>query len=232
MFEQVAATLHDSSGQNSTLDTLPTRFAALWRRCSNSKQPVGSDIFRKLNVLYSEPFRQYHNFNHISYCLRQFDQCTALMDEPDAVELGLWFHDAVYVTGAKDNERRSADLFLECAVTASSINTTMQQRVVELIMNTTHNARPTCRDGKFIMDIDVSGFGQPWEDFMRDGAHLRAESSSTEDRVYYAGLLRFMRFLSFRPTFFFTHYFQQHYEHTAQDNLRRLIADLTLRGYG
>ena len=32
-------------------------------------------------------------------------------------------------------------------------------------------------DRRFIVDIDLSGFGAPWEEFMRNGALLRDESS-------------------------------------------------------
>ena len=230
MFEPSAASFYHASGQNNVLEELKDRFSKLWERCLHSDQAVGAEIFSALATYYGQPFRQYHNFNHIRYCLRQFDQCTMLIHEPDALELGLWFHDVIYVSGAKDNERRSADLFHDYAVKYTA-NTALRRHIEDLIMETTHNSVPCCNDGQFIMDIDVSGFGQDWEDFMEDGLRLRAESDELEDQVYYSKLLKFMRFLSSRSTFFFTAYFQQRYEQNAQNNMRRLIADLTMCGY-
>jgi PAS domain S-box-containing protein len=87
------------------------------------------------------------------------------------------------------------------------------------------------RDEQFIVDIDLSSFGLPWEAFMRDGLRIRAEFPHVEDDAYYPGHLRFLRGLCNRPSFFFTDCFRQRYERTAHENIRRLVADLYMRGY-
>ena len=210
-------------------DGLKARFAALWARCLDRDELEGANVLNQLAQLYAEPHRHYHTLGHIRHCLNEFDRASALMDHPDAVELALWFHDAIYVSGAKDNERRSADLFRKYS--SSLADAIFQQRIDDLIMATTHSGSPRQRDEQFIVDIDLSSFGLPWEAFMRDGLRIRAEFVHLEDHAYYPGHLRFLQGLCNRPSFFFTDCFRQRYEYTARENIRRLIADLSMRGY-
>ncbi len=206
------------------------RFAALWERCLGGDRALAEAVHARLVKLYEEPHRHYHTLDHVRHCLGEFDRAAALMDDPDAVEMALWFHDAVYRSGAVDNERRSADLFRQWSETPA--DAAFLQRVDDLIMATTHRDQPARRDERFIVDIDLSSFGLPWEAFERDGHRIRAECADIGDEAYYPGQLRFLRSLQSRPTFFFTEFFQRRYEPIARDNIRRVIENLRARGYG
>ena len=206
------------------------RFTALWERCLSCGRALAEEVHARLVDLYGEPHRRYHTLDHVRHCLGEFDQVAALMDDPDAVEMALWFHDAVYQAGAADNERRSAELFRQWS--EGWVDAAFLQRVDDLIMATTHRDPPARRDERFIVDIDLSGFGLPWETFERDGHLIRAECGDIGDDAYYPGLLRFLRSLQSRPTFFLTDFFQRRYEPIARDNIRRVIERLHARGYG
>ena len=206
------------------------RFVALWRRSVDHEQGRAEAAYAGLVELYGEPHRRYHTLAHIRQCLRQFDLAADLMGQPDAVEMALWFHDAIYIPGAMDNEQRSADLFREWS-TAAGAAADFQESVSGVVMATTHQTPPSWRDGRFIVDIDLSSFGLPWEDCEQDGQRIRAECADLTDDQYYPGHLRFVRTLQNRPAFFFTDFFQQHYGQMAHDNINRIIANLAALGY-
>ena len=67
-------------------------------------------VFNKLIAAYSEKQRAYHTLQHLYECLVLVDSIRADLIDADAVELALWFHDAVYDTALQDNEERSACL--------------------------------------------------------------------------------------------------------------------------
>lgn len=206
------------------------RFVALWERRLNGGRALAETVHARLVELYGEPHRRYHTLDHVQHCLGEFDRAATLMDDPDAVEMALWFHDAIYQSGAMDNERRSADLFRQWS--EGRADAVFLQRVDDLIMVTTHRDPPTQRDERFIVDIDLSSFGLPWEAFERDGRRIRAECADIVDEIYCPGQLRFLLSLQNRPTFFLTEFFQQRYERIAHNNVRRVIEDLHARGFG
>ena len=98
-------------------------------------------------------------------------------------------------------------------------------------MATTHSGRERNNDRRFIVDIDLAGFGAPWTEFMRNGALLREESPGKTDAQYHAGQVYFLRRLQRRRHFFSTEFFRDRFEAKARDNLRRLLADLSAQGY-
>jgi len=211
---------------------LKIRFAALWMRRVNADKPaVAEAIHDRLIDFYNQSHRHYHTLEHIRHCLREFDRAATLMDDPGAVEMAIWFHDAIYEPGAKDNEQRSAELFQKCSNASGCTNAILQQHIHDLIMITTHREPPSQRDEQFIVDIDLSSFGLPWDQFESDGRRIRAECADMSDDEYYPGHVRFLQALRERPTFFFTAFFQKRYERTARENIERLIMDLRMRGY-
>ncbi|MCC7326453.1 MAG: hypothetical protein IT521_06585 [Burkholderiales bacterium] len=198
------------------------RFHALWRRCVRSPpSPDANAVYAELCGLLGAQSRYFHNLGHVSECLRHFDEVATWLDEPDAVELALWFHDAVYEPGNPANERRSAELFIRCSQGAQPL---LRRRVCGLILATRHGVVARGHDRRYIEDIDLAGFGASWEEFMHNGDLLRIEFAGQFDAGYSAGQVAFLERLRRRPTFFATDAFRARYEANAQDNLRRLLA--------
>jgi predicted metal-dependent HD superfamily phosphohydrolase len=216
-------------GPMNTSEIPSARFDQLWRRCvaspdSIAADEVQADLRRRLNG----PDRRFHNLQHIAHCLRRLDEVASLLDDRDAVEVGLWFHDAVYTPSDPENERESANLFL---AVSKGANPVFRRRVCGLILATRHKGLSHTNDRRFIEDIDLAGFGASWEEFMREGDLLREEFAAQADAQYYAGQVCFLAGLRQRPSFFATAYFREHYEIKAQENLRRLLDLRAEQGY-
>lgn len=220
----------ESAARSNGRDSDRTRFVALWKRCLAGEPSAANEAYARLAELYGEPHRHYHTLTHVRHCLSEFDRVATLVDDPDAVEMALWFHDAIYAPGAVDNEWRSAALFQQWSEGHAA--PAFRRRVSDLILATTHRELPTRRDEQFIVDIDLSSFGLPWDAVERGGRLIRAESAEVADDRYYPGHLRFLLVLQGRPTFFFTDFFRQRYEQMARENIHRIIAELRVRGYG
>ncbi len=200
------------------------RFDALWRRHFASPPSVApavvhADLCRRLGGAD----RRFHNLDHIRDCLYRFDEVASLLADPDAVEIAIWFHDAIYVPSDPENERLSTELFLAQSNGAAPA---FRRRVCGLILATRHQRQARSNDRRFIEDIDLAGFGASWEEFMRHGALLREEFSAQSDEQYHAGQVAFLRRLRQRRWFFSTDYYRERYEAQAKENLDRLLATL------
>jgi predicted metal-dependent HD superfamily phosphohydrolase len=205
------------------------RFNALWRRCVASPDSAPADAVQAdLRRRLGGPDRRFHDLNHVGDCLQRFDKVASLLSDRDAVEVALWFHDAVYVPGDAENERNSASLFL---AQSRGANPVFRRRVCGLILATRHVREPRTNDRRFIEDIDLAGFGATWEQFMREGDSLREEFAAQTDAQYYAGQVSFLARLKRRRWFFATDYFRERHEAQAQSNLDRLLALRATQGY-
>jgi predicted metal-dependent HD superfamily phosphohydrolase len=66
-----------------------------------------------------EPQRRYHTLQHLRECLGHLEAVLDQVPDPAAIELALWFHDAVYelVSPALRHQTNSAALYpTNCAV--------------------------------------------------------------------------------------------------------------------
>ena len=201
------------------------RFERLWERCIGGG---ASAVFDELDALYREPHRRYHTSAHVEHCLRCFDLAADRMDEPDAVEMALWFHDAVYDVPTEENELRSAELFAARAGGRGSER--FRSKVHRLIMVTTHREPPETLDESFIVDIDLSSFGLPWEEFLRDSLAVREEFPLVPDAEFYPRHRKFVESLVARPAFCFTEFFRNRHEARARKNIERIFARIEARG--
>ena len=155
------------------------RFAALWGRheTSNADSRV-RNVYDDLISMYEEPWRTYHNFDHISSCLGWFDLCKAHAEDPDAIEMAIWFHDCIYTVGASDNEARSRDLFLERS--DGELEDGFRNRVARLIMDTCHRNKPESPDGQLLADIDLTNFGLHWNEYIANSSNVRQEIENSK----------------------------------------------------
>ncbi|OED39814.1 hypothetical protein AB833_14305 [Chromatiales bacterium (ex Bugula neritina AB1)] len=200
----------------------------MWKR-NTVTGAAGSDISEQLLKSYSENGRYYHTCGHISFCLSVFDQASNLCLNPDAVEVALWFHDAVFNFPINENERLSAEYFMR--VSESVMPDSFRERVYGLVMATRHLAPPTDPDEQIMVDIDLSSFGQAWEFFNADGQNVRRELSYLGDGEYFPNQIEFMSKLVERPYFYNTPWFREHFEAQARDNVERYLRDLREKGY-
>jgi len=158
----------------------------------------------------------------LTHCLREFDRAAALMKLPDAVELALWFHDAVYAPGARDNEQRSADLFRLWG--RAWFFPALVDKITGFILITKHRQPPDEGDESYVVDIDLSSFGEDWPIFLRDTRNVRNEQAHVPDAVYHPAHARFLNMLLNRPSIFHTDFFFGCYEESARRNIERLLA--------
>ena len=200
------------------------RLCRLWSRCAGHGE-LGREagvIYEELAGYYREPHRFYHTGGHINDCLSRMDLAEAELGRSDSVELAIWFHDVIYVSGAPDNERRSADWFAEKA--AGVLPPEMIREVEGYIMSTTHREMPGDEGSKFVVDVDLSGLGMSPESFRRDGDNIRKEFADLSDAEFNRRQAVFLQKLLDRSRIYSTPFFYDLCEAPARRNISEVLA--------
>lgn len=144
--------------------------------------------FDRLVETYSEPHRHYHTLEHVGEVLRVVGR---LKGGP-AVQLAVWFHDAVYDPKAKDsnNERMSADL-AERELTALGLPPEVVRHVADLVRSTAHFdwswSKFTGPDFDALHDADLAILGASEVRYARYAADVRKEYAWVPDADYREG---------------------------------------------
>ena len=183
--------------------------------------------------MYSQPHRHYHNFSHIADCLAEFDSAKDLARQTDAVELAIWFHDAIYDTRAQDNEEKSAELARRYIADAGG-DAEFCSSVAALVLATKAHDSSMHPDAPLLVDVDLSILGQPSERFRTYEAQIRREYEWVPDKIFSEKRAEILgRFLA-RQRIYSTEPFFAKYEKQAranlQDSVRKLRAsEITFR---
>lgn len=203
--------------------TLEQHWSALWQRLG--AQGNASAVYNDLVARYSEPHRAYYTLQHIGHCLDEFEQVRHLAENPDAMELALWYHDAIYDTKTKDSEERSAVLAVEMTRNVS-LPDNLGQSVANLIIATKHSAIPSDSDVQLLVDIDLSILGQAEERFDEYERQVRKEYEWVFEDAFVAGRSAILKSFLNRPTIYATQFFRNKYEAQARRNIARSLARL------
>lgn len=202
------------------------QWRALWQRLG--AQGDASAVYHDLVARYSEPHRAYHTLQHIEHCLDELKDSRHLAENPNAVELALWYHDVIYDTKAKDSEERSAALAVEM-VRNASLSENLGQSVANLIMTTKHSAVPIDSDVKLLVDIDLSILGQTDNRFDEYDRQVRKEYEWVLEDAFVAGRSTILKSFLDRPAIYSTQFFHNKYETQARRNIARSLAQLSNR---
>lgn len=212
--------------QKLTRSSNQKRFTDLWSRNLIQGAPdKGLQIYQLLIIAYNEKQRIYHTQQHIEDCLTLFDEIKNRLHHADTVELAIWFHDAIYQINSRDNEELSADLFMN--MSEDVLQPTTRHQVYQHIIATLHNGSEMLEhDTRYMVDIDLSSFGLPWEEFIHNSHEVRAEMSHIPDEEFYPRQCAFQQSLLKRGRFYRTDYFFRNYEQSALNNIADYFVQL------
>ena len=166
--------------------------------------------------------RYYHDTTHLLACLDGLDQVKSQLQDPNAVALALWFHDAVYWPRRKDNEDRSAQWAARFMTTAG-VPVAQRDQVVGHILETRHSALPSKGDAQFVIDIDLGILGQTATVFAAFETNVRKEYRWVPWRDYIERRSAVLQSFLERPGIYSTGWFHERLEARARMNLRRQI---------
>lgn len=186
---------------------------------------TANQLFTELHQAHTHEARFYHNEQHISECLSQFQKLRALAERPAEIEIAFWFHDAVYDTKANDNEARSAE-WAERVLSSLGVGAASIARVVAMILATkTHETDDT--DSALLVDIDLGILGASEAAFQCYDEAIRSEFHWVPWVQYKRARAAVLQGFLNRAFIYQTDYFKTHHEQQARSNLERKVRQLT-----
>ena len=196
----------------------------------------GDVLAAELLARYREPQRRYHTVQHLRECLAHLEQVLGQVPDPVAVELAMWFHDAVYALagpGAASSEQRSAASnelrsaqWAHQALLAGGAPPALAGQVHDLIMATRHDALPATPDQCWLVDIDLSILGAVPARFDEYERQVRDEYAFVPEELFRRKRAEVLAGFVARARIYSTPFFRDRLEAPARANLGRSIAAL------
>lgn len=205
---------------------LKQQFESYWKQFSNHLKI--DEVYSKALLIvllnaYSEPQRYYHTVQHIVECLALFHQIKHQLEDPIAVELAIWFHDAIYDPQATDNEEKSAKLMTQQCF--QLFETAKIHKVYDWIIATKKHLPATDQDLNYLLDIDLAILGSSKQRFAEYEQQIQQEYAWVEPALYKlkrAEVLKY--FLEMKPLYQ-TEYFRNLLEDKAKLNLANSLEE-------
>jgi predicted metal-dependent HD superfamily phosphohydrolase len=165
--------------------------------------------------------------------LQHLEECFAALDalRPDgtdatAVELALWFHDAIYDVHRHDNEERSA-AWAASILARAGVPQAMVDKVTSLVLATRHHASSADPDTCMLVDADLAILGAAPARFREYERQIRAEYAHVPEPVFAQKRGQILEDFLRRPVLFVTPAFHPWHEQQARRNLAEALQRLT-----
>ncbi len=202
-----------------------------------ARVPVSANAKADLAAMMASDERHYHGVNHLALLWRRHRLYAAAegLDAPDVETLiacAIAYHDAVYARGRRDNEERSAELWL-AASAGGPLSESDRLWVADTIRATADHlayADPAPdaplreRARVWVLDLDLTPLGEIDADFDRNTELLRLEVPHLSEAQYDAGRLGFLRKISAAPRVYRTPALATKFEAQARANFARQLA--------
>ena len=172
---------------------------------------------------YGSSSRHYHNTGHIHGLLTLANQYQSSLQDKDAIDFSIFYHDLVYKVTRSDNEEKSAmraeKNLLDLKLSPDKIAT-----VVEYILATKQHRldnASTDSDLAWFLDFDMSILGAEWDRYIEYTRKIRKEYSIYPDFLYNQGRRKFLQRSLGTPYIFHTRFFRTYHEQQARENMRK-----------
>lgn len=193
----------------------------LWQRIRAQGDSIKT--YNNLVSRYTEPHHAYHTLEHIEHCLVELEQVRFLINDCNAVELAIWYHDVIYDIRAKNNEEKSAEFAIK-VIKKIHLSDVFGKKVAELILATKHIEIPEDYDAKLITDIDLSSLGSNWQKFEKNSRNIRREYEWVPEDEFLIKRSTILKSFIQRPSIYSTQFFRNKYEAQARRNIARSLA--------
>ena len=179
-----------------------------------------------LSARYAQSHRRYHTRVHVDHVLQAIDELSPEPSDRLALQLAVWFHDAIYAPGRTDNEERSAHLAVE-TLEVIGVSPDVRREVSRLItLTATHLPDAGDEPGAVLCDADLSILASPREQYAKYARWIREEYELIPDDDFRSGRAAILRRFLERPTVFHTDIGRSRWESAARSNIRNEIENL------
>ncbi|MEO3840129.1 hypothetical protein [Streptomyces sp. CNZ287] len=211
---------HAPSAPAPVAPALLDRWTALLTRCrSGAAAPDPVPYGKNLLERWGEPQRRYHTAEHLAAVLDRIDELADHADDPDAVRLAAWFHDAVYRPERSENEERSARL-AQVALAEAGVEAERVAEVTRLVrLTVTHDPASGDHNGEVLCDADLAVLAGTPTEYAAYAAAVREEYGFVPADAFRKGRAMVLRQLLGLPRLFRTETGYARWEAAARHNV-------------
>jgi predicted metal-dependent HD superfamily phosphohydrolase len=144
---------------------------------------------------------------------------------PDALLIALFYHDAVYNPRRTNNELKSANLLSRRLVAIRQPESFIETAMGLILATQTHDARGD-HDTALFLDADLAILGSAHPEYVQYAEAIRKEFSMFPDWIYRPARTKVLQRFLARSAIFLSPVFYPQFEATARQNLEWEIGQL------
>ncbi|XP_033336590.1 uncharacterized protein LOC117226414 [Megalopta genalis] len=199
-----------------------------WEEATGSlDREVCDTWFTKLQEVYSEEKRTYHNLDSLREKLNCYYEIKDNLKNPQAVLLALFFQNFEYDPKALDGENKNLEHFNTFADEAD-IGEELREEASELLkVAATHSTDAHKiggafggEDAHYFLDLDMAVLGSSPESYAEYREKIRGEYSFLSEPMYTALRLKVLQNFVQIPNIFASKEFREKYEEQARQNIQ------------
>lgn len=179
--------------------------------------------WHELKKAYTGKDRHYHNLTHLAEMVACFDTYKDELKSPNEVLYAIFYHDFVYRSTRKDNERKSAEYALDILPGQATLN---RQLIYDLILATKDHAGNGMGDECWLIDFDLRILAKDWDSYQVYCRQIRKEYGIYPDFLYNPGRKKALLHFLEKECIFQTQTFRNLYESRARANIQNEIGQL------
>ncbi|QOD62480.1 hypothetical protein H9I45_10320 [Polaribacter haliotis] len=145
-----------------------------------------------------------------------------LINDFDELLFAIWFHDIIYKSRSKRNEKRSAKYALK-KLKNFNLKELKKDKISKLILSTKKHKILVKGDldNAYLLDFDLAIFGQDWEVYQTYTQKIRKEYKMFPNFLYRPARKKVLQGFLDREKLYFTEKYKNLFEEQARENLQR-----------